>query len=163
MVKRFDSGSHFVELGSWKGKSAAYMAVEIINSNKQIKFDCIDRWEVEPRADWPKYITNENFMQIFLDNTKPVSHIITAIKKDSSSAAQDYQDNSLDFVFIDADHSYEGVKKDILAWRPKVKKGGVLAGHDYGWVVEIRKAVDDVFGVGKYGDPWNNGCFLINI
>lgn len=42
MVNRFPSGSHFFEIGSWKGKSSAYMAVEIVNSGKDIKFDCID-------------------------------------------------------------------------------------------------------------------------
>ena len=36
---------HFVEVGSWKGRSAAFMAVEIINSGKNIKFDCVDTWE----------------------------------------------------------------------------------------------------------------------
>ena len=45
MVEKFSSGSKFVEVGSWKGKSAAYMAVEIINSKKKITLDCIDTWE----------------------------------------------------------------------------------------------------------------------
>ena len=45
IVSRFDSGSHFVEVGAFLGQSAVYMAVEIINSGKNIKFDCIDHWE----------------------------------------------------------------------------------------------------------------------
>lgn len=45
--------------------------------------------------------------------------------------AKEFEDGSIDFVFIDADHSYKSVKKDILAWLPKVKKGGIIAGHDY--------------------------------
>ena len=44
MVEKFPSGSHFVEVGAFLGKSAVYMAVEIINSGKLIKFDCIDHW-----------------------------------------------------------------------------------------------------------------------
>jgi len=43
-VKMFPSGSHFVEVGSFLGKSAVFMAVEIINSGKNIKFDCVDHW-----------------------------------------------------------------------------------------------------------------------
>ncbi len=41
MVNHFPDRSHFVEVGSWKGRSAAYMGVEILNSNKCIQFDCV--------------------------------------------------------------------------------------------------------------------------
>ena len=44
MVNHFTDNSHFVEIGSWKGRSASYMAVEIFNSRKNIKFDCVDTW-----------------------------------------------------------------------------------------------------------------------
>ena len=44
IVDNSQDGSHIVEVGSWKGRSAAFMAVEIINSNKKIKFDCVDTW-----------------------------------------------------------------------------------------------------------------------
>jgi uncharacterized Rossmann fold enzyme len=49
----------------------------------------------------------------------------------SGEAVKLITDHSLDFVFIDADHSYEGAKADIRAWRKKVKPGGLLCGHDY--------------------------------
>lgn len=49
----------------------------------------------------------------------------------SVEAAKGVKDDSLDFVFIDADHTYEGALADILAWTPKVRKGGTIAGHDY--------------------------------
>ena len=43
-----------------------------------------------------------------------------------------FNDDSLDFVFVDGDHSYEGCKADIEAWWPKLKKGGIMSGDDYG-------------------------------
>ena len=46
-------------------------------------------------------------------------------------AASLVSDASQDFVFIDADHSYEAVKQDIANWRPKVREGGWLGGHDF--------------------------------
>jgi hypothetical protein len=58
-----------------------------------------------------------------------------------------------DFVFIDATHTYPMVKRDILLWKPLIKPGGVISGHDYGFANTERKysgvqeAVDEVFGV----------------
>jgi predicted O-methyltransferase YrrM len=49
----------------------------------------------------------------------------------SWDVATRYPDESIDFVFLDASHAYESISRDIDAWRPKVKRGGLLAGHDY--------------------------------
>jgi predicted O-methyltransferase YrrM len=63
-------------------------------------------------------------------------------------ASQVLPDGSFDFVFIDADHSYESVIEDIACWRPKVRSGGWLGGHDYSkkYGPGVIKAVDQVFG-----------------
>ena len=55
----------------------------------------------------------------------------TVVRKPSADASREFADDSLDFVFIDADHSYRAVKSDIESWWPKMKPGGLLAGHDY--------------------------------
>lgn len=164
MVKKFPSGSHFVELGSWKGMSAAFMGVEIINSGKEIKFDCIDIWADEGYLeDGTQDLFGMDLMNKFLENVKPVSHALNAIRSDSVAAAANYPDKSVDFVFIDGDHSYEGCKRDIEAWLPKVKDGGILSGHDYAWCEAVRNAVRDTIGEGSFGDPWNTGCFILDI
>lgn len=69
----------------------------------------------------------------------------------SVDAAARIEDAQLDFVYIDARHDYESVREDLVAWLPKVRPGGLLAGHDYvdgvrnGTVFEVRRAVDEFF------------------
>jgi hypothetical protein len=117
MVNKFPTGSRFVEVGCYKGKSSAYMATEIANSIKNISFYCVDRWE--------------DGEDVFKKNMETLSKYYCPIRSSSLEAAKTFEDRSLDFVFIDASHEYEDVKNDILAWLPKVKIGGILAGHDY--------------------------------
>jgi predicted O-methyltransferase YrrM len=57
---------------------------------------------------------------------------VTFIQGRSDESAGEVEDASLDLVFIDADHSEEAVLRDLEAWVPKVKPGGLIAGHDYG-------------------------------
>jgi predicted O-methyltransferase YrrM len=63
-------------------------------------------------------------------------------------ASKQVEDHSLDFVFIDADHSYEAVKDDIACWAPKVRAGGWVGGHDYHprKFPGVVKAVDEAYG-----------------
>ena len=73
----------------------------------------------------------------------------SVLRLDTVEASQQFADGSLDFVYIDADHSYKGCKRDILAWAPKVRRGGILAGHDYyntPPAFEVRRAVAEVCG-----------------
>ena len=142
VVERQQSEAHFVEVGSFLGKSACYLAVEIINQNKNIKVDCVDIYTNESLDYFNLYFNpnsknssvcvdiDESYKK-FLINITPVQSIVNPIRLPSTEASKLYADNSLDFVFIDANHSYEFVKDDINAWYPKVKKGGILAGHDY--------------------------------
>lgn len=142
------SGSRFVEVGSWKGRSASFMGVEIANSGKSITLDCVDTWlgssehayincMLEKDKDW--------LYNLFIENIKPVKHIVKPVRLDSISASKLYADKSLDFVFIDAAHEYEHVYADITHWLPKIKNNGILAGHDYDAGNSISLAVDAFF------------------
>lgn len=66
------------------------------------------------------------------DNTTKVEDRRIILVCDSEVARRLIPKNALDFVFIDAMHSYEGCKKDLELWVPCVRKGGLLTGHDYG-------------------------------
>ncbi len=56
---------------------------------------------------------------------------VRIVRDFSVEASEKFPDNYFDFVYIDAAHTYEEVKRDLVAWYPKVKDGGILAGHDY--------------------------------
>lgn len=126
-------GAHFVEVGCWEGRSAAYMGVGIVNSACKIRFDCVDTWEgsaehvdkAETDALFGKFRRNMAIFQDLVD--------VNIIRMDSMSAAAEYDDESLDFVFLDASHDFESVSEDIASWYPKVKANGVLAGDDVAW------------------------------
>ena len=135
VVNLFPSGSKFVEVGSWKGKSSAFMAVEIANSSKKIEFYCVDHWlgsvehcDKNNHAYEPEI---HRLYEIFTENMDPVKDYYTPLRMSSLEASQKFEDKSLDFVFIDASHEYEDVCIDIDTWKPKVKNGGFFAGHDY--------------------------------
>ncbi|OWS70099.1 class I SAM-dependent methyltransferase [Polynucleobacter campilacus] len=66
------------------------------------------------------------------------------IREKSWAAADQFKDGSFGLVYIDGDHTYEGIKKDLNAWYPKVSKGGVICGDDIGWV-GVKQAVDEFF------------------
>jgi predicted O-methyltransferase YrrM len=145
-VKHFPTNSHFVEIGLGQGKSSGYMAVEIINSGKNIKLDCIDCFDMRDDE-------TQDYTMAFLNNLKPIWNMldISVIQNYSTEASKLYEDNSLDFVFIDGDHSFTAVTDDIEHWLPKLKANGLIAGHDYTqeYINSVVPAVDTFFGKEK--------------
>lgn len=144
-VKYLPNNSHFVEIGSWKGKSSSYMAVEIANSQKNIRFDCVDTWEGSEEHQEGKLfedsdVINKSLFDTFVNNMKSVEKYYTPIQKTSFEASKLYENNSLDFIFIDGAHDYDNVSLDIQSWLPKLKNKRYLAGHDILWE-SVRKAV----------------------
>ena len=128
--------AHFVEVGAFLGKSTSFMAVEIANSKKDIRFDVVDTWQgsIEHQSgalhERPE-VSDGTLYEQFRRNMKAVAHLHNPIQASSLEAVKRYKDASLDFVFLDASHTYEDVKADIQAWKPKVKQGGYLGGHDF--------------------------------
>jgi glycosyltransferase involved in cell wall biosynthesis len=168
VVGQLPNNSHIVEIGAWKGCSTSYLAVEIINSKKNIKFDVIDTWKgtenEEGHMTDPDIIKyNGDIFQLFLNNIASVKHVVNPIQLPSNKAYTLYDDKSLDFVFLDANHAYEPVKEDIKNWLPKIKDGGVFAGHDWnlvswpGVVQAVKESFDNskIIVIGE--------CWYINI
>jgi predicted O-methyltransferase YrrM len=160
-VNEAQNGSVFVELGSLYGLSTAYMASYIKESGKNITFYAIDYFDLRgiSAGEWSQ--EDYNYVRglggIVEDNSmcynafikaltiRELIDYVTPMRLASNDAVNSFQDNSIDFLFIDADHTYEGCKQDIELWLPKVKTGGVIAGHDYDWA-GVKQAVDEKFG-----------------
>lgn len=152
-VEKAKGGELFVEVGSFKGKSSSFFAVEIINSGKKIQLDCVDTWQgsTEHQAGAPcevKEVIDGTLYETFLNNMKPVEGYYRPVRMPSVEAAKQYDDNSIDFIMIDGEHSYEAVKADIQAWLPKMKSGGVMTGDD-AFSDQVRRAAEEELA--KYG------------
>lgn len=72
----------------------------------------------------------ESFYEGIVKDMQAYKNRATLIRKTTNDASENIPDGSLDFVFIDADHTYEGVKADINHWYSKIKPGGFISGHD---------------------------------
>lgn len=90
----------------------------------------VDRWEPWPENE---QAAKEDMPALFAevaDKARRYGSRAGIIRADSVAAAGRIPDASQDFVFIDADHSFEAVVRDIRAWKPKLRVGGTLCGHD---------------------------------
>jgi hypothetical protein len=104
---------HLTMIDSWAGNGRDYIG---------------DSGDWHARLSQAKQDESRKFAERVADEFKPRAKVLPMA---SHEAALTVPDASLDFVFIDADHSYEGCKRDIELWSHKVKPGGLLSGHDY--------------------------------
>lgn len=130
-----NSFSKFVEVGSWKGHSISHLAKKLVEKGKYFELFAVDLWDRLPK-DNPLWETHSEQIPLLYDiYTKNLlragmrGHVFDLIG-DSADMAKHFEDGSVDFVFIDASHSKEAVMRDIKAWKPKIRSGGILAGHD---------------------------------
>ena len=145
VLDQFPAGGTWVELGSWTGRSAAYCVVELINRRKLGPFYCVDTWQGEAAIAYDQTIV-QDLKKIFRQNIKPVVKDIKMLSMISWSAADHFSDESVDFCYVDAGHSYQAVSNDLTAWWPKMRSGSLFAGDDYtkGYP-EVQQAVWDFF------------------
>jgi len=130
---KIPDGGTFVEVGAWMGKSVAAFAEFTKKLDKHVNIHVVDTFCGEPGNQAHAEMLDAhggNVEHIFRANMaalgiQPHIHV-----EDSVKAAADFADGSIDVVFIDGDHREAGVRADIEAWMPKVKFGGILAGHD---------------------------------
>lgn len=137
----------FVEVGSLFGKSIAFLAVLGRLLGKNLTLYAVDTFEatgdmrdpVKPVLELSGRTQRELYDDVAYYFGRGSIHTVEAF---SVEAAAQFADESVDVVFIDATHDYENVKADIRAWLPKVRKGGIISGHDVDWS-EVYRAVKD--------------------
>ena len=158
------------EVGVWKGE-LSFILLKECKIDKYFMIDPLmesqNNFEYNSsNSDFPKMMNNnryicnmngntllqrdfDNIYNGILSRIHDKSHV-SFIRESSKNAVLHFEDESLDFVFIDAIHLYEHVKEDIALWYPKIKPGGILAGDDYSYQFPgVISAVDEVF---------NNNC-----
>jgi predicted O-methyltransferase YrrM len=123
-------GIKIVEIGSWKGNSAAVLAKTVADCHGSVF--AVDHWLGSEDTTKPEYAEQVDVYSIFKHNMTALGvwDTVHPLVMDSLTASQIFADGILDLVFIDGDHRYEAVRKDISAWLPKLKDGGILCGHD---------------------------------
>jgi len=159
LASKVPSDQLIVELGSFKGKSSCYLAAGAKAGGGAIVY-AVDLWT---KAPWEEYADPEVEVA-WTDNIGHLGLVGRAIqvKSDTVEAAQQF-DHGVGLLFIDADHSYDGVCRDIEAWAPRVNEDGVMAFHDaasdeWGVAQAIR---DKLLVTGRYSHEIKFGiCFV---
>tara|TARA_R110002074_G_scaffold136836_2_gene281648 strand:+ start:181 stop:804 length:624 start_codon:yes stop_codon:yes gene_type:complete len=141
-AKNISFGGKYVEIGSWLGCSALLVA---FHCPGRCKVYCHDLWEDELSPDSNPLPVEENVLYKFHKNImdNDMEDIITPIRGDSSTMVTIHDDKSIDLAFVDGDHSYDGVMKDLEALYPKMKSKSIILCHDSDAETEALRALVD--------------------
>lgn len=140
LSKRLGRNVFGLEIGVCRGENIVYF---LEKTDKIEKIDCIDPYL--PYDDWNGPITKEDVersYQITLENFLPHRNRVELHKDTSINCVSKFHDEFFDYIFIDGDHSYQGVLSDISNYYSKLKKGGIFSGHDIN-LADVRKALLD--------------------
>lgn len=127
-----------VEVGSFQGVSTILFSKCV---DTVYAVDCYD-YVVPPTGRIPTH--DQLFVdaeKVFIERTKDIKNIVK-IRKTSVEASHDFPNKSLDAVYIDAEHDENSVRTDIQTWRPKIRFGGYLCGHDY-YLPHVQKILNE--------------------
>ena len=112
------------EVGVYKGEYAEKIC------QAGLRLYAIDPWKTYRDYDNPR---GQKRLDFQYEHTQRVlePYDCKIVRKPSVEAAEDFEDESLDFVYIDGNHQFRYIAEDIFEWDKKVRKGGVVSGHDY--------------------------------
>lgn len=156
ILKRIPVDAHYigVEVGVWRGDTGK----RLLAARENITHIMIDPWK-QPAKNSRYYKSKDNTAlkdqatfdecyEYVKSEVEKFGKRAIIIRKKSKIAVRQFEDKSLDYVFIDGEHTYQAVKEDINLWLPKIKPGGIIGGHDYKNLPRfpgVHKAVDELF------------------
>ncbi len=168
VFKRYDLAGLFHELGFKRGAEIGVYKGEysevLCMRNPDLKLYSIDPWtvykskEIEPFAD-----NQEKLTEFYKEAKKRLApYNCEIIKKTSMEAIRDFRPNSLDFVYIDANHDYKHLSNDLAGWARRVRRGGIVSGHDYGHFKHRDRNLGTKKAIDEYVQKHNLDLFLVN-
>jgi len=128
LIRELGEDIRGVEVGVFLGINSYMLLESCPNIAELIGVDPYREYQ-----DWQNYITQahqDRVYQMLSANMPYIGPRFNHIKLSSTEAAASLEDGEYDFVFIDADHSMKAVLSDLDSWWPKLRRGGIMAGHD---------------------------------
>lgn len=129
-----------LEIGSYLGASSCFLAAALAKANSNGIIYCIDTWKNDSMSEG-----NRDTMAEFLANTEKYSSWITPIRGISTEVVKQVEGklDSIDLLFIDGDHSYQGCLADWLAYRPFLARKATIIMHDIGWAAGVKRVIEE--------------------
>lgn len=128
-IKKLGSSVIGIEMGVWTGHNLAHLLDVCENIKYMYGID-----PYLPYQDWNRYIGEDVMQNAYETALQNLAHFPTRcelLKMTSQTASQKFQDKSIDFIFIDGDHSFECCYQDLNLWYNKIRPGGLFSGHDF--------------------------------
>lgn len=131
LIKMFPVGSVGCEVGTWRG----YFAIEMLNHTSLGKLFLVDEWK--PQASYDDPLTDTDHEANLAECKQHIrghagsGRVVIVRGASLEVAANDRTIPPLDWVYVDANHSYEACSADLRAWSKRLKPDGVLLGHDF--------------------------------
>jgi Methyltransferase domain len=173
LIRKLPKGAVGAEIGVWKGTFSAALLERL----EPRELHLVDPWEFMPEKPQAIYgggaVTGQRDMdQIYQEVVNRFASAteagrVTVHRGRSVEIASSFPDSYFDWIYVDGDHSYEGVTSDLAAWRSKIKPGGCITGDDYmtdgAWFGDsVKRAVDEFVAPGDYRLEWLAECqFLL--
>lgn len=136
-------GSSWVEIGFWEGRSGYAVAAGLPPGCTFYAVDNVSGPTTRESPSFRDYVSKiaEGLARMRVLNPSLTTRLILA---DSGDVHRLLHDGLFDVVFVDGDHAYKAVVRDIEGWRPKLKVGGLLCGHDHGNRCGVEPAVEEL-------------------